>query len=178
MTQGDAEDLYRNEYRPAWVLAYGASDLPSDLTIFPGPDFDGGAVEGMVFIYEGVLSASDEIVKFALAHEMSHVVQTRVGQRYGLSLPDTENEASRGKRSEYMADLIGYHTLFSNFSKDANEVAFTFPKLEQLLGSGDSMHPPGKDRVRRLIAYRRSVLLDRKTPAKNVLGELLKGVMT
>jgi hypothetical protein len=178
MNQTQAEALFRDTYRPIWAQEYGAHGLPDDLTIFPGPDFDGGAIDNMVFIYEGVLNAEDTIVKFAIAHEMSHIVQVRVGQRYGLTLPTTENEASRAKRSEFMSDLFAYHTLRRYLPADATAIATIFPQLQALLGNGDSMHPSGADRVRRLLGYHRSMTLDNTANGNTVLGDLLKSVMT
>jgi hypothetical protein len=177
VTEDKAKTIFRT-YRAKWVELYGDSDMPEDLTVMEGPVFDGGAIVGMVYIYEGVLNASEAVVKFAIAHEMSHVVQVRVGQQFGLALPDHEQEATRAFRSEYMADLIAFHTLSCHFHGDALLVSAEFAGLKAVLGAGDTMHPSGDERVGRLQEYQLGAKNRTTSERAGVLGTILKAVMT
>ena len=174
MDTRQANRIYES-FLPIWNEYNDGKDvtLPDKLTLIDSDEFDGGAAPGSVFLTTGALNITDDnIVAFAIAHEMSHVIHTSIVRKYNLHWPKGMGLADDAKRGEFLADLVGYHLLTTKFTKIAKATFSNFTTLESKLGHGDVMHPSGSTRVALLRSYASAI--SRGRSPTDALQDLLK----
>ncbi|MCP3940542.1 MAG: hypothetical protein GY710_03555, partial [Desulfobacteraceae bacterium] len=123
---------------------------------------DGGAVEGMVYISQGVADLPIYLRYFAIAHESSHVVTIEQAKQFGLGteIPKGGNYTEYYK-SEFLADLIATHQTLKHNPKQSKQVQAHYRELEKTLGKSDAMHPSGGERIRLLKRYHRMIKINK-----------------
>jgi len=147
--------MLKNEFKtiilPMYKKLYPKSPLPTELEVWEGDQLDGGAVEGMVYVYSGVGKQLRAIRLYALAHESGHVATVEQGKGLGLGnhIPAPEEY----KKSEHLADLIAMHTIRRCDPLLAKTIQGYFTTIKDLLGAADDMHPSGEKRVGLMSEY-------------------------
>jgi len=157
MLTAAAKIIYVCDLKPVWSRLYPRARFPSELTIVQSADVNGGAFPdgaggNIVEVTTGALHMAAHLVRFAIAHEMSHVATQDWLRREGLRKPDLRL-ADDCKWSEFAADLIAFHTLWCHQRAIAQQIANGFTGLQNELGRGDATHPSGLARVNSLRRY-------------------------
>jgi len=151
------DDVLKNEFKtiilPMYKKLYPKSPMPAELEVWPGDQVDGGAVQGLVYVTEAVGKQLRAIRLYAMAHESGHVATVEQATILGLGTSIPGAGAIVYKKSEYLADLIGLHTIRRCDSQLAETIRGYFSQINTLLGNGDDMHPSGDKRVALMTEY-------------------------
>ena len=147
--------LYHESVLPIFKN-YQEAGIPSEFTIDKKDlGIDGGAAEGYLVVSQGLVNLSKKNIQlFALSHEVGHIVTIKQARLFGL-IGDISsgNMTNDYKKAEYFADLIAIHLIKTKLPESFILLAEDFPYLQNLLGTADSMHPSGKDRIASMNTY-------------------------
>ena len=124
------------------------------------PGIEGGSYPGNIDITIETLKLEPLFLKFAIFHEMGHIVTIPQKNLYNLGPLLNGEKYNDYQKSEFLADLIATH-LMSN--QDHVNLINKKNSLEKLLGPGDAMHPSGRERVNVIMNYLASTKNERKT---------------
>ena len=119
------------------------------------PNIDGGAIVGQIDITIPAIQLEETLRTFILYHEMGHVITVFQAQNLLLGNVVPGDRLKLFKKSEFLADLIAVHLMDEG---DRDRLVTTLRRnLQAILGPGDNMHPPGKDRVQRIVNYSNAI---------------------
>ncbi|WP_010135815.1 M48 family metalloprotease [Ochrovirga pacifica] len=153
--EAQLKELYRTQVIPLFT-DFTEVSIPTIFKIDKkDPSINAGASFGYVEVSQGLIDVrKTEIQRFALAHELAHIVTISQAKKFGLS-----NVIPKGllyneyQKAEFLADLIAIHLIQSKQPQEIKNIQSIFPQLQILLGGKTFTHPSGRGRIQNMQLY-------------------------